>query len=115
LNHALYDKFIDLLLLLQKGEINAKQAKVIFEKIYQTNENASDLIKKLGFEQITDELIISKYLTNYIKENQQMLLQYNDRPERIEKFFIGLLMRDTKGQANPNISIQILRKLIKNK
>jgi aspartyl-tRNA(Asn)/glutamyl-tRNA(Gln) amidotransferase subunit B len=41
-----------------------------------------------------------------------MLNQYIQRPERVEKFFIGLLMRDTKGQANPNVAIDILKKLL---
>jgi aspartyl-tRNA(Asn)/glutamyl-tRNA(Gln) amidotransferase subunit B len=98
--------------LLDQGKINGKQAKTIFNKIYITNKSPEELINELGFAQITDENTIKKYLLTYIEQNQTMLAQYKERPERVEKFFIGLLMKDTKGQANPIIAINILKSLL---
>ena len=41
-----------------------------------------------------------------------MLDQYESRPERVEKFFIGMLMKETKGKANPVVGSKILKELI---
>jgi aspartyl-tRNA(Asn)/glutamyl-tRNA(Gln) amidotransferase subunit B len=106
------DNCIQLLQLLVKQEINGKQAKTIFAKMYETNKTPTVLIKELGFVQIKDTNVIEEYLQKYLQENQNMIGQYKDRPERVEKFFIGLLMRDTKGQANPNVAIETLKKLL---
>jgi aspartyl-tRNA(Asn)/glutamyl-tRNA(Gln) amidotransferase subunit B len=113
MNLEIYDRLIVVIELLMQGQINGKQAKVLFEQIFLTNKDAATLIRELGFEQITDKDIIHKYLKQYVDDNANMVEQYNLRPERVEKFFLGLLMRDTKGQANPNIAIEVLRKIIK--
>ena len=42
-----------------------------------------------------------------------MLDQYNDRPERVEKFFIGMVMKDTNGQANPEVTTIVFNKFLK--
>jgi aspartyl-tRNA(Asn)/glutamyl-tRNA(Gln) amidotransferase subunit B len=104
--------FIEMIQTLINQKINGKQAKTIFEKIYLENKSTKQLIKELGFIQITDENLIKDYLQKYVDANKNMLEQYDQRPERVEKFFIGLLMRDTKGQANPNIAIKILKSLM---
>lgn len=106
------NRFINLLKLLNNQEINGKQAKTILEKIYTSNVEPVEFVQQLGFIQIKDPTIIQNYFKKYIAENSNMVTQYKERPERVEKFFIGLLMRDTKGQANPNISIEILKKLL---
>jgi aspartyl-tRNA(Asn)/glutamyl-tRNA(Gln) amidotransferase subunit B len=105
-------RFIDMFKLLNDGKINGKQAKIIFNKIYSTNKTPLELIKEHGLVQITDENVIKQHLCKYIELNQAMVSQYKERPERVEKFFIGLLMRDTKGQANPVIATNILKSLI---
>jgi aspartyl-tRNA(Asn)/glutamyl-tRNA(Gln) amidotransferase subunit B len=114
ISHEMCNRFIEMFKLIEEGKINGKQAKTIFNKIYTTSKSAEELVKELGFIQITDESVIKKYLLSYIEQNQTMLAQYKERPERVEKFFIGLLMKDTKGQANPIIAINILKLLINN-
>jgi aspartyl-tRNA(Asn)/glutamyl-tRNA(Gln) amidotransferase subunit B len=106
------EKIVELLQLLKADEINSKQAKVILEKVYSTDATVADTIKQFGFIQIKDRSIIESHFKKYILENEEMLKQYHQRPERVEKFFVGLLMRDTKGQANPNIAMEILKKLL---
>lgn len=104
-----------MLKLLIEQEINGKQAKVILECIYKENKNPHDIIKELGFEQIKDPKIIRDILIKHIDANPEMLQSCYDRPERGEKFFIGMLMKDTNGQANPVISYQILKDIINEK
>jgi aspartyl-tRNA(Asn)/glutamyl-tRNA(Gln) amidotransferase subunit B len=108
-----YDLIVELIELLIAQKINGKQAKSILEHVYKEHKHPEELIKELDFKQITDEKTLGEMLNKYIKENEAMVKQYKERPERVEKFIIGLLMRDTKGQANPEISTKLLKSLLK--
>lgn len=105
-------KMAKMLNLLLEQEINGKQAKIILEYIYKENKEPSVIIKELGFEQIKDPKIIRDILLKHIDKNPDMFQSCYDRPERGEKFFIGMLMKETNGQANPVISYEILKQIM---
>ena len=50
-----------------------------------------------------------------MEKNSELLNQYNERPERVEKFFVVMVMKETNSQANPNITMTILKELLKSK
>ncbi len=113
-NLTYYDAFISLLTLLNQQDINGKQAKTLLEKIF--NEKQFDipkLIKELGFEQIKDPTLITPIVIKYIESNPDLVKQYNERAERVEKYIVGMVMKDTNSQANPNITMEIVKKEIK--
>lgn len=108
--------FVKLLKMLSLQDINAKQAKILIEEIFNKNIELENIIKELGFEQIKDKKIISKIILKYIKENESLVAQYNERPERVEKFLIGMVMKETNSQANPIITFDLISELLnKNK
>jgi aspartyl-tRNA(Asn)/glutamyl-tRNA(Gln) amidotransferase subunit B len=82
--------------------------------MYYENKTPTSLISELEFKQIVDDESIKSELLKIINDNKQMVSQYEDRPERVEKFFIGLLMKNTKGQVNPLIANKILKELLNN-
>lgn len=99
---------------LHKQKINSKQAKKILQELVKANgsKSSNELIKEFGYEQIFDEKLIEKDLQTLLDANSSRLTEYAQRPQRVEKFFIGLLMKKTGGAINPQISIQILRRLV---
>ena len=107
------ENIIELIKKIKTEEINAKQAKELVKHFIETNKKISELIKELNFVQINDPKIISDILDKYIKDNQNMISQYEDRSERVEKFFIGMVMKETNGQANPNVCLEIFKQKIK--
>lgn len=113
LSNAFLDEIVELIKLVDSSIINGKQAKAVFEKMYVSNSSPSQIVKELGFTQIVNEDLIKDKLLKIINSNQEMIGQHKSRPERVEKMFIGLLMKETKGQANPNLAINILRDLLK--
>lgn len=113
INDGALDKIIKMISLLNQGIINAKQAKTIIAEIYKTNDEPETIINKFGFKQITNPNEIEKLLLPIIENNKVIIEKNKDRPERVEKMLLGLLMKETKGQANPVISTEVLRKLIK--
>ena len=72
-------------------------------------------MKEKNMVQITDEKVLTDLLNKIIDQNINMLSNYNNRSERVLKFYLGMLMKETNGQANPNIANKILIKLIENR
>lgn len=97
-------------------EINSKQAKNLLSEFFiNKTKSISELIKQLGYEQISDPKIIKDIIISYMEKNEELLKQYNERPERVEKFFVGMVMKETNSQANPVITMKILKELLSSK
>lgn len=109
LNSEYLENITNLLILLKNQEINSKQSKILIEEIIKSNTPVKTLIKKLSFEQITDKNILTNIINKHIKENQDLVSQYKERPERVEKFIVGMVMKETNSQANPKITIDLVR------
>ena len=107
------NQLLKTLIYLKKETINSKQAKEIIRILIESNKDIDQIIEENNFKQITDVNILKPILEKYISLNQKMLDQYNERPERVEKFFMGMVMKETNGQANPNIVNEIFKSLIK--
>ncbi|BAC44002.1 glutamyl-tRNA amidotransferase subunit B [Malacoplasma penetrans HF-2] len=99
--------------LLKDASINAKQGKEIVKLLIETNKDIDTLIEENNFKQITDKNVLRPILEKYVEANKPMLDQYDSRPERVEKFFIGMVMKDTNGQANPNVVTEIFNEILK--
>lgn len=113
LESSKFDKLAEIILLIQEQKINSKQGKEILQIVCDTQKSVEEIIEENNFKQITDKKLIGSILEKYMKDNQQMLNQYNDRPERVEKFFIGMIMKETNGQANPEIATEVFKEKIK--
>lgn len=108
LSESFIDEFINLLLYLNEQKINSKQAKILLQKLFEVKKTISELINELGFKQIDDEIIIGNIIEQYINKNLDLVSQYAQRPERVEKFLVGMVMKETNSQANPIVTQKIL-------
>ena len=106
---------VKLLKLLKSGDINGKQAKIIFPEMIKHQKDPSVIMKEKNLVQIKDEKVLEGILNKIIDQNIKMLDQFENREERVLKYFLGMLMKETKSQANPNIANNVLNKLIKNR
>ena len=106
---------VKLLDLLKSGETNGKQAKVIFPEMLKDQKDPTIIMEEKNIVQIKDEKVLEEILDKIIDQNVKMLDQFANREERVLKYFLGMLMKETNGQANPNIANEILNKIIKNR
>lgn len=104
-----------LLALLKSEEINGKQAKIIFPEMLNDNKDPTFIMKQKNFIQIKDKKVLEELLSKIIDKNPNMLDQYDNRKERVLKYYLGMLMAETKGQANPKVSNEVLIKIITNR
>lgn len=100
----------DMLKLINRGTISGKIAKTIFEEMYKTGKDAEVIVKEKGLVQISDESAIEKAVDEVIAKNPKEVERFKAGEERLLGFFVGQVMKATKGKANPQIVNEILKK-----
>jgi aspartyl-tRNA(Asn)/glutamyl-tRNA(Gln) amidotransferase subunit B len=100
----------ELLNLIGEGKINRKTAKEIFSEMISGGKRAGEIVAEKGLTQITDEGEISSIIEKIIKENPKEVERYKAGDTKLLGFFVGQVMKATKGKANPAVVNQTLRK-----
>ena len=101
-----------LISLIDKGTISSKIAKQIFEEMFETGENAKDIVEKRGLVQISDEGAIKEICQKVVDANPQSIADYKAGKDRAIGFLVGQIMKETKGKANPQIVNKLLLEII---
>ena len=102
----------ELLQLIQKGTISGKIAKVVFEEMYSSGKPASQIVREKGLVQITDQAVLEKIAQKIIESYPKEVDQYKAGKEKLLGFFVGQMMKQTKGKANPQLVNKIFKKLL---
>lgn len=100
----------DMLTLIDKGTISGKIAKTIFEEMYKTGKNPETIVKEKGLVQISDESAIEKAVDEVISKNPKEVQRFKAGEEKLIGFFVGQVMKATKGKANPQMVNELLKK-----
>ncbi len=103
------DNFAKLLELLKKGTISNNIAKGLIIDILKTGEDVEKLVEKKGLSVISDESSILPVVQKVIEANPEQVAAYKGGKDKLFGFFVGQIMKETKGRANP----QLLNKLLK--
>lgn len=94
--------------MVETNKISIKQAKEILPKALEEGKDPVKLVNELGVTQITDEAEILKIITEVIQENQTQLEAYKQNPKLFD-YFIGQVMKKSRGKANPAITAKVLK------
>jgi aspartyl-tRNA(Asn)/glutamyl-tRNA(Gln) amidotransferase subunit B len=100
----------DMLKLIEKGTISGKIAKTVFQEMYKGGKDADVIIKEKGLVQISDAGEIEKIVDDVIAKNPKESARYKAGEERLLGFFVGHVMKLTKGKANPQMVNELLKK-----
>ena len=93
--------------------ISSKQAKEVFERMWDNKENPRNIIENEGMKQISDVGELNKIVDNIIKNNYKSVEEYQSGKDKLLGFFVGQVMKETKGQGNPKIINQLLKEKLK--
>ena len=104
------EDLVGLLDLINKGIISGKIAKTVFEEMYKTGKNADTIVKEKGLVQISDEADIEKAVDEVLEKNHKEVERFKAGDEKLMGFFVGQIMKATKGKANPKIVNELLKK-----
>lgn len=89
--------------------ISGKIAKQVFDAMWEGEGSADDIIEAQGLKQITDSSAIESIVDNVIAANPKQADEYRGGKQKLIGFFVGLVMKETKGQANPGQVNKILK------
>ena len=96
--------------LIDQNVISGKIAKEVFPEMFMSDSDPETIVKEKGLAQITDSLEIEKAVDEIIANNLKQVEEFKSGKEKVFGFFVGQVMRATKGKANPQIVNDILTK-----
>ncbi len=103
----------ELIRLIADGTISGKIGKTVFEEMYDTGRAPSEIVKKKGLVQITDENVLREIAEKILAAHPKEVEQYKAGKEKLLGFFIGQMMKETKGKANPQLANKIFKELLR--
>ena len=89
--------------------ISGKIAKQVFESMWAGEGSADEIIEKKGLKQVTDSGAIETLIDDVIANNPNQLAQYRDGKDKLFGFFVGQVMKASRGKANPKQVNELLR------
>ena len=96
--------------LLDENKISSKQLKQLFDICFEKSEDFTAVYEREKPEQITDSSAIEKMIDEVIAANPKQVEQYKGGKTTVAAFFVGQVMRASKGQANPALLNELVTK-----
>jgi len=103
-------KAAGLLKLVADGTLSGKMAKEVFEVMAETGKDAAAVVEERGLGQISDAKELEAVVARIVAANPGPAEEFRQGRERVRGFFVGQVMKETKGQANPQMVNEILRR-----
>ena len=97
--------------MVDSGKISSKQSKQVFIKCLEENKDPKVVVKEMGMTQITDDKIIRDIVVNVLDEHPDLIEDHRKGKNTFD-FFVGQVMKATRGQANPAITANIIKEEI---
>ena len=103
----------NLLSRIEDSTISGKIAKEIFEEMWNSKKSPDEIIEEKGLKQVTDSSEIKKVINQVLDQNQSQLEQYKSGKEKLFGFFVGQVMKASRGKANPEQVNKLLEERLK--
>jgi aspartyl-tRNA(Asn)/glutamyl-tRNA(Gln) amidotransferase subunit B len=102
----------ELCALVAKGELSGKMAKDVFEAMRASGKDAKSIVAERGLAQVSDSGAIEQAVREVVAANAKQVGQYKAGNEKLFGFFVGQVMRATKGSANPAVVNELLKRVL---
>jgi aspartyl-tRNA(Asn)/glutamyl-tRNA(Gln) amidotransferase subunit B len=100
----------EMLNLIVDGTISGKIAKDVFEEMLKTKESPKKIIEKKSLKQVSDESAIEKVIDAVLIKNATQFAEYKNGKTQVFGFFVGQIMKEMKGKANPRVVNEVLKR-----
>ncbi|MFC1504012.1 Asp-tRNA(Asn)/Glu-tRNA(Gln) amidotransferase subunit GatB [Spirochaetota bacterium] len=98
--------------LIDAGDISSKIAKDVFKDMIAYTKGAKEIVKEKGLRQMSDDAAIREICSKVIALNKENVSLYKSGKTQVFGFFMGEIMKATKGQANPKLANKLLKELL---
>lgn len=105
---------VRMLRLIDEGTISGKMAKTVFEEMFTTGKEPDTIVKEKGMTQISDESALEPLVLQVLEVNPEVVEDYRGGKTKALGFLVGQVMKATRGQANPKLVNQLLKRHLDN-
>jgi len=109
------DRLAELLNLLSGSEINQNAAKTIFQTMLTDPAAPGELVDRLQLRQVSDNHLIDGIILQILRDNPEEVKAYRNGKEKLIGFFMGQVMRASKGKADPRVITEMLKEKLNQK
>ena len=106
------ENFATLIERISDKTISGKIAKSVLEEIWETGSDVDDIIESKGLVQIQDESLLETIAQTVIDNNPSQVDAFKGGKDKLFGFFVGQVMKETQGKANPQSVNEILKRLL---
>ena len=106
------ERLVQLLTRIKSGDISGKIAKDVFMKAFDENRDPAAIIEEEGLQQISDTDSLAPMIQEIIDSNPKSVADYKAGKKKALGFFVGQVMKATKGQANPGVVNEMIVELL---
>ena len=103
----------ELVALIEKGSITANTGKTVLGEMFRTGQPAAEIVKERGLDQISDQEALARVVDEVLAANPDQVAKYLDGKETLLQWFVGQVMRATRGKANPQVVMSLLQEQLK--
>ena len=103
------DMLSELVGLISDGTISGRIAKDVFVEMFETGKGAASVVEEKGLKQVSDSDEIEMLIDQVLAANQDKVLEYRSGKDKLFGFFVGQVMKVSRGQANPGMVNETLR------
>ncbi|MGB1013319.1 MAG: hypothetical protein ACPG4T_04225 [Nannocystaceae bacterium] len=103
----------ELVALVDNGTLSGRVAKEVFAKAFSENLPPGQIVTRDGYRQVRDTGALTEILREVLDRSPKQLAQYYGGREQIRGYFIGQVMKQTRGQADPKLVQELLAQALK--
>ena len=104
----------ELIDLINSKTISSKQGKEVFAKVLEKKKSPKEIVESEGMMQITDTGELDRIIDEVVNENPEQVAAYDPERPKILDYFIGQIMKKTRGKANPVTASQLMKEKLAN-
>ena len=95
--------------IISDGTISGRIAKDVFVDMFESGEDALDIVERKGLTQISDAGAISELVESVISDNASKVAEFRNGKDKLFGFFVGQVMKKSQGKANPKLVNDLLK------
>jgi len=99
----------DMLKMIDDGIISGKIAKTVFEEMFKTGKTPETIVQEKGLKQISDTGELGAIVDRVIEQDEDAVAEFQKGNKKVLGYFVGQVMRATRGKANPQLVNELLR------
>ncbi len=102
----------EMVALIRDGTISVRIAKDLLKEMFATMKSPREIVAEKGLVQISDESELQRIVAEVVAANPKAVQEFLEGNEKVVGFFVGQVMRATKGKANPQLTNQLVREML---